>query len=410
MPLVTQKVDLKDSFPYTNLDLQDSGPINVPLNKHKQNFTPSNKFKDSEEGGKGKGKLWNDSTQTGVGFDGPENLDIETDPKTFFPKSPSGKQKAGFKQQWGPEANEYANADLGEDGVGLYNEDNSLKGNLDVENNSPLPAPKNSKQKFGFTPKWSPSTEYTQNAQGQKQGGNLDPQAFEGPENLDIETNPKTSFPKSGKQKFGFVQQWGPNANEYQGADLGDNGVGLYNVDNSLKGNLDVENNPPIPASTGKNGGTFIQRYSSNGQFINSPEGDLSSDKLENKLNKPTAADSLNNTLPQSNLPSNKEMGFVQRYSSANEYKNTPQGQLRSNNSPAEQNNFRTSALDLESTSAGVKQGGSGGPINVSYTSKVGSETMSKTTTQPYTPQQTYRDFWQSKGGIDLNNLTDSYK
>ena len=405
MPLVTQKVDLKDSFPYTNLDLQDSGPINVPSNKHKQNFTPSNTFKKSEEGGKGKGKLWNDSTQTGVGFDGKENLDIETNPKTFFPKSPSGKQNVGFKQQWGPEANEYKLADLGDNGVGLYNEDNSLKGNLDVENNAPKSSPKSGKQKFGFTPKWSPSTEYTQNTQGQKQGGVLDPQAFEGPDKLDLETAPKLQFDKSktGKQKFGFTQQW-TDANQYSQAPI------TNLEDNGFDGDLDVENNPPIPASTGKNGGTFIQKYSSNGQFINSSEGDLSSDKLENKLNKPKAVDSLNNSSQQSVLPADKEMGFVQRYSSANEYKNTPQGQLRSNNSPAERDNFRTSALDLESTSAGVKQGGNGGPINVSYTTKVGSETMSKTTTQPYTPQQTYRDFWQSKGGLDLNNLTDSYK
>tara|TARA_Y100000356_G_scaffold4202_1_gene3258 strand:+ start:3305 stop:3541 length:237 start_codon:yes stop_codon:yes gene_type:complete len=26
------------------LDIQDSGPINVPDNKHKQNFTPGNKY------------------------------------------------------------------------------------------------------------------------------------------------------------------------------------------------------------------------------------------------------------------------------------------------------------------------------------------------------------------------------
>lgn len=343
MPLVNPKVNLKDSFQYTNLDLEDSGPISTPT------FTP----------------------------------------------------------QWTPNT-EYINSTKGQaqDGVLQYEGFNGPKG-LDLENNGPRNA-----SKYNHQQNWTPSSKFTQNPQGQKQGGKLNPQAFKGPENLDIETNPKSSFPKSpsGKQKFGFIQQWGPNANEYQGADLGDSGVGLYNEDNSLKGNLDVENNPPIPASTGKNGGTFIQRYSPNSQFINSPEGDLSSDKLENKLNQPRAVDSLNNTLGQSNLPSNKEMGFVQRYSSANEYTNTPQGQLRSNNSPAEQNNFRTSALDLESTSAGVKQGGSGGPINVSYTSKVGSETMSKTTTQPYTPQQTYRDFWQSKGGIDLNNLTDSYK
>ena len=31
----------------SSLDLQDSGPINVPDNKHKQNFTPTNKYLDN---------------------------------------------------------------------------------------------------------------------------------------------------------------------------------------------------------------------------------------------------------------------------------------------------------------------------------------------------------------------------
>ena len=33
--------------PNSGLDLQDSGPINVPDNKHKQNFTPTNKYSDN---------------------------------------------------------------------------------------------------------------------------------------------------------------------------------------------------------------------------------------------------------------------------------------------------------------------------------------------------------------------------
>ena len=37
-----------------------------------------------------------------------------------------------------------------------------------------------------------------------------------------------------------------------------------------------------------------------------------------------------------------------------------------------------------------------GGPINVSYTSKVGSEIKSFSTTQPYTPENTYKDSLQS--------------
>ena len=31
----------------SKLDLQDSGPINSPLNNHKQNFTPGNKYMDN---------------------------------------------------------------------------------------------------------------------------------------------------------------------------------------------------------------------------------------------------------------------------------------------------------------------------------------------------------------------------
>lgn len=184
MPIIRPKVDLKNSFPYTRLDLEDNGPKNVPDNGHKQNFTPSNKFKDSTEGGQG--KLWNDATQTGIGFNGP--------------------------------------------------------GELDLQNNGPQNA-----SKYNHQQQWTPDSEYTDDVMGQRQGGLLRLKGFDGPENLDIETNSKTFFPKSpsGKQQFGFTQQWGPNTNEYRLADLGEDGVGLYNGDNSLKGNLDVENNDP---------------------------------------------------------------------------------------------------------------------------------------------------------------------
>ncbi len=90
MPLVTQKVNLKDSFQYTNLDLEDSGPTSVSSYGHQQNFTPTDAFTDSSEGSKTGGKLKDD------GFSGPEKLDIETDPKTFFKKSPSVNKNLPF--------------------------------------------------------------------------------------------------------------------------------------------------------------------------------------------------------------------------------------------------------------------------------------------------------------------------
>ncbi len=37
----------KESLTNSTLDLHDSGPINVADNKHKQNFTPTNKYLDN---------------------------------------------------------------------------------------------------------------------------------------------------------------------------------------------------------------------------------------------------------------------------------------------------------------------------------------------------------------------------
>lgn len=51
---------------------------------------------------------------------------------------------------------------------------------------------------------------------------------------------------------------------------------------------------------------------------------------------------------------------------------------------------FNETSLDLENSSP------LGGPINIPYTTKVGSETVTKTTTQPYTPKNTYIDNLQS--------------
>ena len=61
---------------------------------------------------------------------------------------------------------------------------------------------------------------------------------------------------------------------------------------------------------------------------------------------------------------------------------------------PAKQGNpeaqFKGSSLDLENPNP------VGGPINVAYNSQVGSEYKSFTTTQPFTPKNTYIDNLQN--------------
>lgn len=54
------------------------------------------------------------------------------------------------------------------------------------------------------------------------------------------------------------------------------------------------------------------------------------------------------------------------------------------------EDSFDETSLDLENPSP------LGGPINVPYTSKIGDKVVSKTTTQPYTPKNTYSDSLQS--------------
>ena len=68
---------------------------------------------------------------------------------------------------------------------------------------------------------------------------------------LDIETDPTTFFPKTGKQEFGFTQQWGPEANEYilnpQGQLQGGNlkKQDLYKIDDESIGSLNPVINVP---------------------------------------------------------------------------------------------------------------------------------------------------------------------
>jgi hypothetical protein len=144
-------------------------------------------------------------------------LDIETNPTTFFPKT--GKQKFGFTQQWGPEANQYGNkyADLGEDGIGLWNNGFdgragiSGSGFLDLENNGP-----NNVANYNHQQKWTPTDEFILSPEGSRQGGNLKKDGFNfnarisGSGFLDLENNPPTSVGISRGGKEGFTPQYTP--------------------------------------------------------------------------------------------------------------------------------------------------------------------------------------------------------
>ena len=63
---------------------------------------------------------------------------------------------------------------------------------------------------------------------------------------------------------------------------------------------------------------------------------------------------------------------------------------------------FNETSLDLENPSP------LGGPINVAYTTQIGAEVKSFTTTQPYTPKNTYADSLQNPDLIE--RATDSFR
>lgn len=63
---------------------------------------------------------------------------------------------------------------------------------------------------------------------------------------------------------------------------------------------------------------------------------------------------------------------------------------------------FDKTSLDLENPSP------LGGPINIPYITQIGTETLSKSTTQPYTPKNTYIDNLQDEDLIA--RARDAYK
>ena len=199
---------------------------------------------------------------------------------------------------------------------------------------------------------------------------------------LDIETNPTTFFPKTGKQEFGFTQQWGPEANQYEQADLGEDGSGLWKNGFDGPKNLDIENNNPavVGISGGGKEGFTPQYTPQDGQGYIIPGEANKSDLVEVE----------------------------------------PGGEV------VDLGSLKVTALDIASDEAGVKQGASGGPNRIVNQSKKGFNSGQYTVTRAgglgvgniagmkgqgggvitqtlhtYTPQNPYFD----AGGLDLTPI-----
>lgn len=97
MPIINPQVDLRDSFPHTNLDLQDNDPINVGQYNHQQVYTPNSTYETylNEQGLKKGSKLYTngfDKNYTGRGYVNDQDLietwDSESEEATYKPVRP----------------------------------------------------------------------------------------------------------------------------------------------------------------------------------------------------------------------------------------------------------------------------------------------------------------------------------
>ena len=262
MPFITQNflastikangVTLSSSFSYSQLDLQDSGPINVANNLHQQKWTPTDKFIGSPEG----------SLQGG---------NIVTDGFSGNPLVPG----SGF---------------------------------LDLENNGP-----NNVANYNHQQKWTPTDEFILSPEGSKQGGNLKNDGFDGPSGI-----PGTGF-------------------------------------------LDLENNGPNNVANYNH----QQKWTPTDEYILNPQGQLQGGNLKKEDKYRIDDENVASVNPTINVPLNNHQ---QIYNPLNQYEDSPQGRIRSTDSSAEKNNFKTSALDLEDPLAGINpppgsnQGAGGGP------------------------------------------------
>jgi len=94
-------------------------------------------------------------------------------------------------------------------------------------------------------------------------------------------------------------------------------------------------------------------------------------------------------------------MGLIQRYDKdvaaglSQLIRNPNQPIQAPDNVKFDEENFTSSSLDLTNPSP------LGGPINIPYTTKIGTETKTFTTTQPFTPDNTYIDSFQNPDLIE---------
>lgn len=134
--------------------------------------------------------------------------------------------------------------------------------------------------------------------------------------------------------------------------------------------NFDLEDSSPAGGPINAANNLHQQIYTPQNTFKASPEGQLQGGNLKtdgfsgNPLVPNTGFLDLENNDPASAQGGGGKEGFTPKYTpqDGEGYIDSPQGKLRSPDSAAEKNNFKTSGLDLESSEAGIKQGGKGGP------------------------------------------------
>ena len=311
-------IELQHSFDKTNFDLEDGAPSGGPINAsnygHQHTYTPQNKFKDSPEGDKSTGVLKDE------GFDGIEGLDLENN-------GPKNVPLYNHNQNYTP-INKFKDSPEGDKSTGVLKDEgfDGIEG-LDLENNGPINVPL-----YNHNQNFTPTEDYINSP---AHNGLLDDAAFDGPDQLDIETNPKTFFPKTNGKNSTFIQNWGPNANEFIQSEQGSRTGGkLYpttdptiaTLTDAFDGDLDLENNDPavVGISGGGKKGFQPQYTPKNGQGYIVPGAPTKSDLVEIE----------------------------------------PGGEV------VDLGSLKVTALDIASDEAGVEQGASGGPRRIVNQSK----------------------------------------
>ena len=187
------------------------------------------------------------------------------------------------------------------------------KTNFDLENGAPSGGPINASN-YGHQHTYTPQNKFIDSPEGSKQGGNLKNDGFSG--------NPAVP------------------------------GTGF----------LDLENNGPTNVANYNH----QQNWTPTDEFILSPEGSKQGGNLKNDgFDGPSGIPGTGFLDLENNGPNNEATyGHEQLYTpqDGQGYEDSPQGKIRSTDSAAEENNFKTSGLDLEDPLAGARQGGTGGP------------------------------------------------